>query len=279
MQPPSFPAWDPATVEREYNNRLAVPEHPKFFERWERDSEFARKSLSSRLDLAYGPDPRHRIDLFPAKNPRGTLIFIHGGYWRALDKRMFAWLAPSWVAAGVNVANVNYRLCPQVGLDDITEDVLSATNLLMAQEFTQGPVVVSGHSAGGYQVAALFATPRDRLAFDPARIVGGVSISGLFELEPLLHYSANEDLRLDLDSARRLSLLEARRTITAPLVVAAGGAETSEFQRQSLDFADAWSPQTRTSLILPGLNHFSILDAFIERGQPLHRESLALLEK
>jgi arylformamidase len=274
--PPMNPN-DPQDVEREYNNRLAVPEHPQFFTRWERDSEFARKSLASRLDLAYGPDPRHRIDLFPAKNPRGTLIFIHGGYWRALDKRLFAWLAPSWVAAGVNVANINYRLCPQVEVADVAEDVLAATNLLMAQEFTQGPVVLSGHSVGGYEVAALFAMPRERLAFDPRRIVGGVAISGLFELEPLVHYSGNADLRLDVETARRLSLLEESRSIKAPLVVAAGGAETSEFQRQSLDFADAWSPQTRKCLILPGLNHFSILDAFIERGQPLHRETLALL--
>jgi arylformamidase len=100
-------AWTAEIVEREYNNRLAVPEHPKFFERWERDSEFARKTLAGRLDLAYGSDPRHRIDYFPAQDARGLLVFIHGGYWRALDKRLFSWIAPPFVAAGLGVANLS----------------------------------------------------------------------------------------------------------------------------------------------------------------------------
>ena len=86
-------------VEREYNNRALVAEHPAFFARWEKDSQFVRATLPCELDLAYGPDPRHRIDLFPAANPRGTLVFIHGGYWRTLDKSMFSWLAASWGAA------------------------------------------------------------------------------------------------------------------------------------------------------------------------------------
>src|SRR5215475_2009088 len=93
------------TIEREYNNRDRVPEHPAFFARWEKDSQFVRKTLpTANLDLAYGNDPRHRIDLFPAAKARGLLVFIHGGYWRSLDKRFFSWLASSWVAAGVSVA-------------------------------------------------------------------------------------------------------------------------------------------------------------------------------
>src|SRR5881396_3544524 len=100
-------------VEREYNNRALVPDHPAFFARWERDSQFVRATLPAVLDLPYGPDPRQRIDLFPAAKSRDTLVFIHGGYWRTLDKSMFSWLAASYVAAGVNVAMPNYRFAPQ----------------------------------------------------------------------------------------------------------------------------------------------------------------------
>lgn len=266
----------PEEVEREYNNRLAVPEHPKFLERWERDSEFTRRTLEARLDLAYGKDPRQRIDLFPSKGTRGLLVFIHGGYWRALDKKLFSWIAPPFVAAGVSVANVNYRLCPQVRIGDIVEDVITAVNWLFAEGIARENVVVAGHSAGGHLTAALFAT--DRLCFDSAKIVGGVPISGVFDLEPMPLYSANEDLRLDGAEARRLSVHRLRPTIAAPLVVAAGGAETSEFQRQSRMFADAWAPQVRECQILPGYNHFSILDALVERGQPLHTATLKLFE-
>ena len=264
----------PEQVEREYNNRLAVPEHPKFFERWERDSDYARRTLQSRLDLAYGPDPRHRIDLFPAKGARGLLVFIHGGYWRALDKKLFAWIAPPFVAAGVSVANVNYRLCPQVRIGDIVDDVVAAANWLFEHGIARDNVVVSGHSAGGHLTAALFASKT--LRFDPKAIVGGVPISGVFDLTPLPFYSANEDLKLDAAEARRLSVMDAKPTVAAPLVVAAGGGETAEFQRQSRDFAAAWGAQVRECQILPGYNHFSILDAFIERGQPLHTATLNL---
>jgi arylformamidase len=266
----------PEQVEREYNNREAVPEHPQFFARWERDSEYARRTLQARLDIPYGPDPRHRIDLFPAKNERGLLVFIHGGYWRALDKKLHSWIAPPFIAAGITVANVNYRLCPQVDIGSIMEDAVAAVNALFAQGIAKDNVVIAGHSAGGHLAAAVFAS--DKLGFDPARIVGGVPISGVFDLTPLPHYSANADLKLDAGSAQRFSLMDAKPVVQAPLVVAAGGSETSEFQRQSRDFAAAWGAQVRECQILPGYNHFSILDALVERGQPLHSATLNLFK-
>lgn len=264
----------PEFIEREYNNRAAVPDHPKYFERWERDSEYARRTLEARLDVPYGPDPRQRFDVFPAPNARGLLVFIHGGYWRALDKKLHSWIAPPFVAAGYSVANIGYRLCPQVGIADIIGDVVAAVNALFERGIATDNVVISGHSAGGHLVAAIFASKA--LRFDTARIAGGVPISGVFDLTPLPHYSANEDLRLDAGSAQRLSMMDVQPTVDAPLVVCAGGDETSEFQRQSREFAAAWRGPVKETRILPGYNHFSILDAFIERGQPLHTATLQL---
>jgi arylformamidase len=268
-------------VEREYNNRALVPEHADYFARWEKDSQFVRETLPAHLDLAYGPHPRHRIDLFSAgKAARGTLIFIHGGYWRSLDKSMFSWLAASWAAAGVNVAMPSYRLAPEARIDDIVDDIIEAANWLAANGARYGVpcdrLVVSGHSAGGHLTAALFAAPRERLRFDPARIAGGVPFSGIFDFEPMLQFGFNADFKLDAAAARRLTLLDKKPTVGAKLVVAAGAGESSEFQRQSRAFADAWSPQSAPALLLPGLNHFSIVDSFAERGQPLYEATLAL---
>ncbi|HEX7558757.1 MAG TPA: alpha/beta hydrolase [Usitatibacter sp.] len=266
-------------VEREYNNRALVPEHPAYFARWEKDSAFVRATLPCFLDAAYGPDPRHRIDLFPAANARGTLVFIHGGYWRSLDKRLFSWLAAPWVAEGVSVAIPNYRLAPQARIEDIVDDTIAAMNWLFrggpAQGIATDRVVVSGHSAGGHLTAALFAAEAGRLEFDPGRIAGGVPFSGVFEFDPLLHFSYNSDLKLDPASVARLNLARRKRSIIAPLVVAAGAAESSEFQRQSRLLSQAWHPQA-SLLMLPGLNHFGIVDSFAERGQPLHAATLAL---
>jgi len=226
----------PEQVEREYNNRQAVPDHPKYFERWDRDSDYSRRTLGGELNLAYGPHKRQRIDLFPAKNARGLLVLI----------------------------------------GDIVDDVVAATNWLFEQGIAKDRVVISGHSAGGHLAAAVFASKE--LNFDPDRVIGGVPISGVFDLTPLPHYSANVDLRLDDAEARSLGMMDVARTIAAPVVVCAGGDETSEFQRQSRDFAAAWAPQARECHIPAGYNHFSILDAFTERGQRLHDATLELFE-
>ena len=272
---------DPQFVEREYNNRAMVPEHPQFFARWEKDSAFVRGSLRCELDVPYGDDPRHRVDFFPADDARGLLVFIHGGYWRSLDKSMFSWLASTWVAAGVSVAMPNYRLAPSVRIGDIVADAIAALNFIVRKGPSHGVaadrIVVSGHSAGGHLAAAIMAAPLSRLQFDAGRIAGAVPISGIFDFEPLLQLAFNADFKLTPESARSLDLYDKKPTVGAPLVVAAGAEESSEFRRQSKILADAWKKQVKALQILPGLNHFSIVDTFAERGQPLYEASLALL--
>jgi len=267
-------------VEREYNNRAHVPDHPQYFARWERDSKFVRSPLPAKVDLAYGPDPRHRLDIFPAPSSRGTLVFIHGGYWRSLDKDMFSWIAAPYVAAGIGVAFPRYRLVPSVSIEDVVDDAVASVNWLFANGPAHGlpmdRVVLSGHSAGGHLTAAVLAAPRERLRFDPARIAGAVPLSGVFDFEPLRHYSFNAEFRLDPAAVARLDLARRRPTVPSPIVVAAGAAETSEFQRQSRVLAQAWSPQVKQFLLLPGIHHFNIVDAFAERGQALHEATLAL---
>jgi len=267
---------DAARVEREYNNRERVPRHPEIFERWERDSAFVRDTLPGSIDLAYGPHARHRFDLFPAAGSDRLLVFLHGGYWRSLDKRFFSWLAPSWVAAGVSVAVANYRLCPEVGIADIVDDAIAALNAIAAHEPRARRIVVAGHSAGGHLVGAIFCAGPGRLAFDPGRIAGGVPVSGVFDFRPLPLFSANADLRLDAEAARALDLYDRAPAFAAPLVVAVGGAESGEFLRQSQLIADRWKPQVRSLLELPSLDHFTVMDAMAERGQPLYEAALGL---
>jgi arylformamidase len=271
----------PDFVEKEYNNRALVPDYAAYFARWQRDSDYERSTLPCVLDLPYGPDPRHRLDLFPAASAVGTIVFIHGGYWRSLDKSMFAWLAAAWVASGVNFASINYRLCPAVRIDDIVEDAVAAVNWLDANAPAHGVamerVVLSGHSAGGHLAAALFAQAPGRLSLDAGRIAGGAPLSGLFDFAPLRLFSFNADYHLDEAAVRRLSLLDKRPAIDAPLVVVAGGDESSEFRRQSRALADAWKPQVRALLLPPGVDHFTIVDGFAERGQPIFESIRGLL--
>jgi arylformamidase len=279
----TFSTPEPLTVEfveREYNNRARVPGHAAYFERWARDSGLVRSTLAGSLDVAYGRDERHRIDLFPARDARGTLVFIHGGYWRSLDKDLFSWLAAPWVAAGINVAMPRYRLAPAASIEAIVDDVVDAMNWLLAHGPEHGidaeRVVVAGHSAGGHLAAALLAAPRERLRFDPARIVGAVPVSGVYDFEPLRYLDFNRDFRLDAAAVARLNLAQRARTVAAPLVIAAGALESAEFRRQSQLLAHAWAPQVRSLHLLPGHDHFSVVDALAERGHALHDAAFAL---
>ena len=177
-------------------------------------------------DVRYGPGPKQTVDLFPAERPRGALLFIHGGYWRALDKDDHSFIAPSFVAEGIGVAVVNYDLCPGVRIAHIVEQCRQAVDWLTREGESHGVpaqrLIVGGHSAGGHLTAMMFATDWKARGTPAGAMVGGVSISGVFDLEPLVGVSFNSDLGLDPQSARELSPIHLDPRLDAPLLLAAG---------------------------------------------------------
>ena len=270
-------------VEREYNLRAAFPDHPQWFARWAAESAAARARLAARLDLRYGSGPKQTIDLFPAENARGALLFVHGGYWRALDKSEHSFVAPPLVAAGIGVAVMNYDLCPDVDIARIVEECREAVVWLRREGARYGApaerLVVSGHSAGGHLAAMLIATDWDAMGL-PRPIAGGVAISGVFDLEPLVEVSFNTDLRLDAPRARALSPIHVRPCEPGPILLAAGENETREFIRQSRLLWERW-PECRPAgssgpLLVPARHHFSVLSDLGDAESPLVRETLAL---
>lgn len=247
---------DQAALDAQYNLRARVPEHVDFLARWAADSAAVRRSVPCQIDVRYGPGRLQTLDVFPAANSSAPLlVFIHGGYWRSLDKSDFSYLAPGFVEAGVTFVAVNYDLAPQTTLDDMVEEVQDAVAWIVANARTlggdAGAVVLAGHSAGAHLAA---------MAMTRHAVQGGVVLSGVFDLEPVrLTPYVNDDLRLDAESARRNSPLYLRPAQPAPLVVAVGEAESEEFIRQSGDFAIAWN--AARAVELPGMHHFSAVDA------------------
>jgi arylformamidase len=273
-------------VEREYDNRSRVPDHARYFERWATESERVRRELDCRLDLAYGPRPRERLDIFPAAQARGTLVFIHGGYWRAFDKREHSWVAPPFVAAGLSVAVLNYDLCPDVTVARIVDQQRLAIGWLAANGYAHGApeqrMVIAGHSAGGHLAAMLFATEWHRWNVAPRLIAGGVAVSGLFDLVPLTRFSYNTDLKLDEAEARRLSPADMQPVVHAPLLLAVGALESSEYVRQSQLLWDRW-PSVRPSytsqpMRVSGRHHFSVIEALAEPGHSLFEAVVRLFD-
>jgi arylformamidase len=277
----------PEEVERGYNNRAAVPDHPRWLAHYPEASAKARAALSPTLDLRYGPGPKETLDLFlPDGRARGTFVFWHGGYWRAFDKSEFSFVATPFVAGGHAVAVVNYDLCPEVSIATIVEQSRRALAWIVREGRAHGAdperLVVGGHSAGGHIVAMLYATDWAAmgLAHDP--IAAGISVSGVHDLAPMVLFSYNADLRLNEREAARLSPVNLAPRSAAPLALAVGADETSEFIRQTRILWDAW-PANRPAgasapLVIRGRNHFEVVVDFADAGSELTRATLALFD-
>src|SRR3954452_11049747 len=266
--------------ETEYNNRARVPEHPALIAGWARDAQAWREREGFQT-ISYGPGARHTIDVFPSRGEGDLVVFIHGGYWQALDGSFFSHLAAGLNAHGVGVAIPSYDLCPQVSVDDIIAEMRRA-----ARELARlgRRLVVSGHSAGGHLAACLMATAwRDIDDALPADLVQAVySISGLFDLEPLVGTSINHALRLDRASARRASPLYWPAPSHGSLEAVVGGDESAEYLRQSRAIVDAWGSRglaTRFAEI-PRANHFTAIAPLADPNSPmtLRLKALALRE-
>jgi arylformamidase len=254
--------------EAEYNNRARVPEHVEIFARWTREAEDYRveamQGRRAELGLSYGDTQRQFIDLFsPSPDVTAPLaLFIHGGYWRSLEPAMFSHMARGINSHGIAAAVVGYDLCPDVTIAQIIEQIRHACIFLWLR--TRRRMVVYGHSAGGHLAGAMVATDWHTLYPNaPADLVpAAYSISGLFDLTPLVGIAMNQDLRLDEASARETSPLFWPAPKGRAFDAVVGGLESGEFLRQSRVVAEAWSragAQARYEAI-PGTNHFTVID-------------------
>ncbi len=278
---------DPQWLEDQYNNRARVPEHAQHFERWARESLQVRRTQPCKLDIAYGPTPGQTLDVFPSDHVRSpVVVFIHGGYWRSLDKSDHSFVAPSLTQAGACVVVVNYDLCPAVTIPDISVQMVRALAWCWQNIARCGGdprrISVAGHSAGGHLAAMMLAcyfNDFDR-SLPSDLVTRALSISGLFELEPLRHTpSLQAALRLTPEDARRASPALFPPPRLGQLASVVGGKESLEFLRHNELIRQAWGPaRVPVCEALPGLNHFSVLESMAQPGERLHALSLELLQ-
>jgi arylformamidase len=270
-------AADAAGLARLYNNRELVPDHARYLARWAEDSQRVRERMTSHLDLRYGEMPGETMDLFPARKGDGScLLFIHGGYWRSLDKRDFSYLAPALVDGGISLAVVNYDLCPAVSVQEIVQQMLRASRWLWlhAEDYgmDQDRLYVSGHSAGGHLTAmlmcALWPVFDARLPKDLWK--GALAISGVYDLRPITQVAwLNGDLKLDDASALELSPAFMPPATRAPVMSCVGGDESSEFLRQNALLRGHWRAAFAGDIAMPGRHHFSVVDALADQRSAL----------
>jgi arylformamidase len=280
------PRLDPQWLDAEYNARAAIPDHAAIFDAWVAASQAARAGSPVQADIAYGDGAGETLDVFPAAQPGApVLVFVHGGYWRSRDKSEFSFIAPALNAAGATVVLPNYALAPAVSVEHISLQMVRALAWTWRNAARFGGdaarIAVAGHSAGGHLAAMLLSCRWKQVADDlPANLVtGALSISGLYDLEPLRHTGfLQPDLQLTPASVARLSPAFFPRPKSGKLYTVCGGDESSEFLRQNKLIRDVWGPTAvPVCETLSGRNHLTVLESLANPAGRLHDLALRLL--
>lgn len=270
-----IPDWDVA-----YTNGAYIPGGDRWPDAWAAPAKAYREERAAagkaQLDLEYGPEERHRFDLFlPDAAPKGVVVFIHGGYWMRFDHTIWSHLARGPLAHGYAVAMPTYTLCPQNRIAGITAEIGMAVETIAGM--AAGPIHIAGHSAGGHLASRMACAnaPLSDAVRDRIRAV--VSISGLHDLRPLMRTAMNATLGIDEAEAMAESPLFLEPRAGIPVTFWVGGAERAEFIRQSKLLANAWIGVGAATAYVeePDRHHFTVVDGLADPNHALTRAVLA----
>jgi arylformamidase len=267
--------WDNA-----YANGSNIAGSDRWPAAWVEPAQAFRDALSAegraRLDIAYGDKPRNRLDLFlPAATPKGLVVFVHGGYWKAFDKSSWSHLAAGAIDHGYAVAMPSYTLCPEIRIAGITREIGAAIG--KAAELVEGPLMLTGHSAGGHLVSRMVTSTTPLAPDIRTRIRRVVSISGVHDLRPMMRTDMNATLAIDEVEALAESPALLRPMEGARITCWVGGGERAEFLRQNALLANVWTGlgATTSTVVEPDRHHFSIIDGLADPLHPLTRTLIA----
>lgn len=269
-------------LDAQYNLLALFPEAAGLYEAFcDRESGRAREDLAHHLDVPFGPTLAEHTDIYPAGEGAPVLVYVHGGFWALRTSKEFGFVARGPASRGVATVVTNYALSPAVTIDEIVRQTRAAVawTYRNARSFGGDPerIHVAGHSAGGHLVAMLLATDWEGDYGLPAGIIkGATAISGLYDLAPFPYTFLQPKVQLTWDQVRRNSPILRLPETAPPLLVAYGDDETEEFKRQSEDFLEAWKGKGLEGgrLVLPGKNHYDVIDGFLDAGSPLLKEIL-----
>lgn len=277
-----YKQYDQDSLDRQYNNRLNVPDHERHLQRWELLSREAEKKYKVVKNIPYGELPDEKLDIFPSDKPHSkTLVFIHGGYWYKHVAADFYMIAEAFRAYGVTTVLIDYPLMPMYPMEQL---ILSCRNAIHwvqqnISRYNGDPqeVYVSGHSAGGHLAAMMMVEGKQTFAYP---LKGICAISGLYNLLPVQLCYVNEILKMDEETALRNSPVHLAPVAWCPLILTVGANESSEYLEQSRELYYAWTNQgVKTEILeIVGEDHFSILETMIDPISKLNKAMYQLMK-
>jgi arylformamidase len=272
--------------EKLYNARAAIPNAKDIAIHWDKESATAKANFENHSNISYGDSPREILDIYPAKKPNApVMMFVHGGYWQSREPKNFHFIAPELIKLGFCVVLAGYDLCPDVTVEKITNQIQQAATYIWynINKFggDKNRFYVSGHSAGGHLTAEMMATDWSQIDTQIANdyIKGGVPISGIFDLEPLVTTSINEKTQFNVETAKQCSPLFRETVSTGPMILAVGGEESTGFYEQSDRLQAKWEPKLDSviRLNLEGAHHLGAVQELAKPNSPLLIEIAKLI--
>jgi len=266
-----YKQYDQSALDRQYNNRLQTPGYGIHLENYEVLSRKTEKEYSSTKDISYGEHPRELLDIYPSDKPNSkTLVFIHGGYWRALDKSSFQFVAGAFHSYSVTTVLITYPLAPDAAMAKIVASCHRALDWIYdnIEQYNGDPeqVYIAGHSAGGHLAAMLLVSGNHN-----RKIKGVCTLSALFNLIPIKISELNYTLKMDEEMALKNSPVRLHPEYKVPLLIAVGSEETDEFKAQSCELYESWKEKLPVQLMeIEGVNHYSIIEYFADQNTKLH---------
>ena len=282
--------FSPAEFDAQYNLRTGRPDYEvSVIPGWSDESIQVRSSSACCLDIRYGNGEKQKIDVFRCCDLSApTLVYIHGGYWQRGDKSIYSFIAPPFVAAGVNVVVVGYDLCPSVTITRISEEMREAMAYMWRNATDLGinrdQITVMGHSAGGHLTQMMMATDWPAIGDDlPVDLIkAGIPVSPLSYLEPVrLTEALNAGIRMSPEEAEAQSPMTQHPPITnVPQLIVVGGAETDEFHRQARMYVEKYGSADRPIglYIVPEVDHFDELNVLVDASSPFFKHTCDMLQ-
>ena len=278
-----YKKYNQQELDLQYNNRFHVPDFEKYLLQGEYLSRQTEKNYKIIKDIPYGDLPRERLDICPSAKPGSkTLIYIHGGYWQRLDKSSFHYIAGSFAAYGITTVLINYPLAPAAVMDQIVLSCRKAVSWIHKNiaEWNGDPdqIYIAGHSAGAH-LATMIITDEEKQNKQDC-IKGICAISGLYNLIPIQLSNINDAIQMDKETAIRNSPVFMNPIESCPLLLTVGGEETNEFNDQGSELINLWKSKMKSIelKIIPGLNHFSIIDSVNEKDSLVHQSICKLMD-
>lgn len=273
-------------LDKEYDIDASVEDFIPITTKFVEDSAKAREELECTLDIPYGPTIAEKLDVFHGEPGGPVIIFIHGGYWKALTSKIFSFIAPGLVARGATVVIPTHALCPSVSMDEIVRQhrAVVAWTYKSIASYGGDPnrIIMSGHSAGGHGAVMTMLTDWENDYDLPADVIkAGCAISGLFDLRPLPFTFVQQELQLNGEEVLRNSPILNIPETAPPLLVTRGSEQTSEFLRQTDDFYEVWKAAGLEVELLAqaGVNHFSELLPLAEADSELTNKIMELANR